>query len=465
MTATSFRSRISDGVNDKRVVRAVKLATLQKVAARSESMNQLEHPDAVRSMAASIKQHTLDHLPDYLEQFASQVERNGGRVHFAADAAAARRIICDIAASRELKLAVKSKSMTTEEIHLNRALEDAGVEVVETDLGEFIVQLDRDTPSHIVTPIIHKDRRQVAQTMHRELGCEYTEDPTELTMIARRHLREIFRRCDLGISGVNFAVAQTGTLCICTNEGNGRLTVTRPRVHIALMGIEKLIPRLCDLPPFLKLLARSATGQPLTVYTSLITGPKRAEDLDGPEELHVVLMDAGRSEILCSDFREVLRCIRCGACLNVCPVYRNIGGHAYGSVYPGPIGALVSPLLSPAGRHEELPRASSLCGACGDVCPVNIDIPGLLVKSRARDANLLPWRKRFEMRLWKRAMCSPWAYRLGQALLRRAVSDRGDGWTSRGFGPIGEWTRVRDLPRPPKKSFRSRWKQELRDGS
>ncbi len=218
MTAASFRSRISGGIHDKRVVHAVKLATLQKVAARSESMRQLEDSDALRSVAASIKQHTLDHLPEYLEQFASQVERNGGHVHFAADAAAARQVICDIATSRELKLAVKSKSMTTEEIHLNRALEDAGLQVVETDLGEFIVQIDRDTPSHIVMPIIHKDRQEVARAMQRELGCEYTEDAAELTMIARRHLREIFRRCDLGISGVNFAIAETGTLCICTNE-------------------------------------------------------------------------------------------------------------------------------------------------------------------------------------------------------------------------------------------------------
>ena len=459
MTASSpLQKRISEGMGNERVVRAVRLATLQKVSVRSEAIGQLRDAEAIRDVAARIKQHTLDHLPDYLEQFAAGIERNGGQVHFAPDAQAARDIIRDIATKRGLKLAVKSKSMTSEEIHLNRALEDAGLQVVETDLGEFIVQIDGDTPSHIVTPIIHKDRRQIATALQRALGCEYTEDAAELTMIARRHLRDIFRRCDLGISGVNFAVAETGTLCICTNEGNGRLTTTRPRVHVALMGIEKLIPRMSDLPAFLKLLARSATGQPLTVYTTLITGPRRADDLDGPQELHVVLMDAGRADILAGEFREVLRCIRCGACLNACPVYRNIGGHAYGSVYPGPIGALLTPLLAPAGGHEELPRVSSLCGACGDVCPVKIDIPGLLVKSRQRDVRSQRWSKRLAMRMWARVMRSRRAYRGGQFLLRRAVA------TSIRVGPIGQWTQSRDLPPPPAESFRRRWEKELRDG-
>ncbi len=460
MTASApLQKRISEGMGNERVVRAVRLATLQKVSVRAESMGQLRDAEAIRDVAARIKQHTLDHLPDYLEQFAAGIERNGGQVHFAHDARAAREIIRDIATRRGLKLAVKSKSMTSEEIHLNRGLEQAGLQVVETDLGEFIVQIDGDTPSHIVTPIIHKDRRQIATAMQRALGCRYTEDATELTMIARRHLRDIFRRCDLGISGVNFAVAETGTLCICTNEGNGRLTVTRPRVHVALMGIEKLIPRMRDLPAFLKLLARSATGQALTVYTTLITGPRRADDLDGPQELHVVLMDAGRAEILAGEFREVLRCIRCGACLNVCPVYRNIGGHAYGSVYPGPIGALVTPLLAPAGGHQELPRVSSLCGACGDVCPVKIDIPGLLVKSRARDMHSQRWSPRFAVRLWGWAMRSRRVYRVGQFLLRRAVA------ASVRVGPIRKWTQARDLPPPPAQSFRRRWEKELRDGS
>lgn len=481
--STAFQTRVSRALADGRVIHAVRLATLHKVDSRAAALRQLRDPEALRERAARIKQHTLDHLPDYLEQFVANVERNGGCVHFAKDAEAARKIVCEIAArskdggrgrsasgvappaERAAILAVKSKSMTTEEIHLNDALESASVRVVETDLGEFIVQLDRDTPSHIVTPIIHKDRRQIAVTMQRELGCEYTEDPEQLTKIARRHLREIFRRCDVGITGVNFAVAETGTICICTNEGNGRLTATRPRVHIALMGIEKLVPKMRDLPAFLKLLARSATGQPLTVYTTLITGPKRPEDLDGPEELHVVLMDNGRSDILCGPFAEVLRCIRCGACLNACPVYRSVGGHAYGSVYPGPIGSLVTPLLHGLREHHELPRASSLCGACQTACPVKIDIPRFLVMLREQGRGRQPWFKRAGLWAWKWAVRSPWLYAGAQRLLRWVLRFRAekDGWTRRGPGPLGLWTSCRDLPPPPARSFRRRWEEELKN--
>jgi len=459
----AFEQRVAAALADRHVIQAVHLATRQKVEARAAALAALHDPEAIRTLAAQIKQHTLEHLPDYLEQFAAAVERNGGRVHFAPDAAAALRIVCDIARGCGAKLAVKSKSMTTEEIHLNQALEAAGVRVVETDLGEFIVQLDRDRPSHIVTPIIHKNRTQISATMVRELGCEYTEDPTQLTRIARRYLRDIFRRCDLGVSGVNFGVAETGTLCICTNEGNGRMTVTRPRVHVAVMGIEKIIPRLRDLPVFLKLLARSATGQPLTVYTTLLHGPRRPDDPDGPQELHVVLLDNGRSETLCGELAEVLRCIRCGACLNACPVYRNIGGHAYGGVYGGPIGSVLMPLMARLHAHGELPRASSLCGACYAACPVKIDIPSLLVKLRAATVRQEPFVKRVGMRLWKWLMLSSPRYRAAQTLLRWLVRGDPSGWVRNGFGPLRAWTRVRDLPPPPPRSFRRIWTEELRD--
>lgn len=462
----SFAERVATARRDTRVIRAVHLATLRKVEQRAEGMAYLHNPEELRSIAAAVKRHTLTNLADYLEQFAGAVRRAGGHVHFAKDAAAARQIICDIARTENCRLAVKSKSMATEEIHLNPALEAAGVRTVETDLGEFIVQLDRDTPSHIVTPIIHKDRRQVAATMQRELGCEYTEDPVELTAIARRHLRDIFRRCDLGISGVNFGIAETGSICICTNEGNGRMTTTRARVHIALMGIEKLIPRLADLPVFLKLLARSSTGQPLTVYTTLITGPRRPRDTDGPEQLHIVLLDNGRSPLLGGDFQDVLSCIRCGACLNACAVYRNIGGHAYASVYPGPIGSLVSPLMAGAHAHGDLPRASSLCGACHAACPVKIDIPHLLVKLRARNAGGTKWSKRLAMRFWRWAMMSPARYALAHWVIRHVPMRRTrDNWICGGPGPLSEWTSVRDLPAPAKRSFRDLWRDELQHGS
>lgn len=460
---TEFRQRVAAGLGDQRVRQAVHLTAYRKHEAVASSMRQFRNHEAVRELAAQIKQHALENLPRYLEQFVAAAERNGTRVHFAADADAARRIICEIARASGSKLAVKAKSMTTEEIQLNDALESSGVHAVETDLGEFIVQIDHDRPSHIVSPIIHKDRRQIAQALVREIGCDYTEDPTELTAIARRYLRDIFRRCDLGITGVNFGVAETGTLCLCTNEGNGRMAVTRPRVHVALMGIEKLVPRLRDLAVLLKLLARSSTGQPLTVYTTLITGPKRPADPDGPEEVHVVLLDNGRADILCGPFAEVLRCVRCGACLNACPVFRNIGGHAYGSVYPGPIGSLVTPLLSGIAEHAELPRASSLCGACHVACPVKIDIPALLVKLRARTRDRQPLGKRAGINVWRWVVQSPalfgWAQRLMHWLLR---PDYG-GWITRAPGPAGQWTKVRDLPPLPERSFRRRWREGLGD--
>jgi L-lactate dehydrogenase complex protein LldF len=462
MRTPGLRARVAAATADQRVVQAVHLATWRKVEQRAAAMAELRHYEALRDRAAELRGHVLENLPDYLEQFVTQLAARGVHVHFAPDGAAACDIITEIARAQGLQLAVKSKSMTTEEIHLNDALAAAGVRVVETDLGEFIVQIDHDRPSHIITPIIHKDRRQVAEAMARELGCEYTEDPTALTKIARRHLRDIFRRCDLGITGTNFGVAETGTLCLVTNEGNGRMTITRPRVHVALLGIEKLVPRLVDLPVFLKLLARSSTGQPLGVYTTLITGPRRPGDLDGPTELHVVLLDNGRSNILAGPLPEVLRCVRCGACLNACPAYRNIGGHAYNSVYPGPIGSLLSPLLY-GHQHDELPRVSSLCGACRLACPVKIDIPELLVRLRRLTRDRQPLSKRLGLRVWAAAMRWPWLYRLGQSLLRALLPNDGEGWAQRGVGPLKDWTSQRDLRHPAPQSFRQLWAQGLQD--
>lgn len=464
--AAAFHERAAAAVRDERLLRAVHLATLNKVDQRAAGMAELRDPEALRDLAAAIKQHTLERLPDYLEQFAAAAEAHGARLHFAPDAAAAVRIIRDIATAAGAKLVVKAKSMTTEEVHLNPTLEAAGLRVVETDLGEFIVQIDRDRPSHIVAPIIHKDRRQIAQAMQRELGCRYTEEPRELTQIARDHLRDAFRRADFGITGVNFAAADTGTLVICTNEGNGRMCVTRPRVHVALLGIEKLVPRLADVPVFLKLLARGSTGQPLTVYTTLISGPRRADEPDGPDALHIVLLDNGRSPLLGGELMEMLRCIRCGACLNACPVYRNIGGHAYDSVYPGPIGSLVTPLLSGLRQHAELPRASSLCGACYAACPVKIDIPALLVKLRAMTTLTQPLSKRVAMWAFAWTCQTPEFFAAAQWLLRRATGVTADGvtaegWARRGVGPLAAWMASRDLPAPAAEPFRALWRRAL----
>ena len=343
-------------------------------------------PDALRRLAGEIKQHTLDHLDDYLARATDQLEAHGAKVHFAAGADEACRTVLGILERRGAKRVVKTKSMATEEIELGAFLERHGVESVETDLGEFIVQLDADKPSHIVKPIMHRDRREVARTFEAHGLGAYDDTPEVITRRARAYLRRKYLEADAGITGANFVSAESGRLVLVTNEGNGRFCLAATRCHIALVGIEKLVPRDRDLAVFLNLLARSATGQALSVYTEFISGPRGGGQPDGPEEMHVVFLDNGRSEILGGDAREILRCIRCGACLNVCPVYRQASGHAYRGVYSGPVGAVLTPLL--AGERfnafADLPRASSLCGACHEVCPVNIPIPELLLRLRDR---------------------------------------------------------------------------------
>src|SRR6184192_416586 len=341
--------------------------------------------EGARDRARAIKDETLEHLDRFLEEFAANAERAGACVHWARDAAEACEIIGGIAERRGARTVVKSKSMASEEIHLNAALARRGIEAVETDLGEYIVQLAVETPSHIVVPAIHKTKAQIAALFADKLGIALSDDVATLTAAARDALRRRFAEADLGISGINFAVAETGTILILENEGNARLTTSLPRTHVALMGIEKVIPRFADLDVFLQLLPRSGTGQALTAYQSLLTGTKRQPADEGPEELHIVLLDNGRSRMLASAVtRQTLACIRCGACLNACPVYRQIGGHAYGSVYPGPIGAVLTPQLLGMGESADLPYASSLCGACRDVCPVKIDIPAVLLHLRAQ---------------------------------------------------------------------------------
>ncbi|MBC2605211.1 LutB/LldF family L-lactate oxidation iron-sulfur protein [Pelagicoccus albus] len=341
-------------------------------------------PDKLRETAGKIKQHTLEHLDQYLEQAEASFTRNGAKVHFAFDETAARQKVLDIMNEKGCKSMVKSKSMLTEEIHLLDFLEKSGKEVVETDLGEFILQIDGDHPSHIVTPIVHKNRRGIAKSFEREGLGEYNDDPETITRRARAHLRQKYLDADVGLTGANFVSAESGRIAIVTNEGNARFCMAANKVHIAMVGIEKIVPTDRDLALFLNLIGRSGTGQQLTVYNQFIGGPKRPEQPHGPEEMHIIFVDNRRTEVLASDCREILRCIRCGACLNVCPIYRQSGGHAYRSVYPGPVGAVLSPLL--AGNRfpqlADLPKASSLCGACNEVCPVNIPIPDLLLRLR-----------------------------------------------------------------------------------
>ena len=419
----------------------------------------------LRDHAKRIKEHTLAHLDRYLEQLEASVQKLGGQVHWAADAAEARQIVVEIARQAGCKHAVKSKSMTTEEIHLNPALEQAGVEVTETDFGEFIIQLAGERPSHLVAPAVHHTRESVARVLSKHVGGPLPDDAQSLALTGRRLLREKFHAADLGITGANFAVAETGTIALVTNEGNARLTTTWPRVQVALMGMEKVIPRLQDLPVFLKLLARAATGQTLSIYTTMITGPRRPGELDGPEEFHLVVLDNGRSRILGSAYRESLQCIRCGACLNACPVYRRIGGHAYGGVYSGPIGSILTPLYDSVADNPHLPHASSLCGACVAACPVRINIPHMLIGLRELQHHDRPQRgERLAYRLWKEVLRRPFLYRLALLLARFCLRPLAKGgWLSRLPGPGGNWTAVRDFPAPAARPFRDRWK-ELENG-
>jgi L-lactate dehydrogenase complex protein LldF len=448
---------------------------------RKVAMTTVDDWEGLRERARAVKDETLAHLDQYLEEFADNAERAGAQVHWARDAAEACGIVLGLLREREATHIVKSKSMATEEIHLNHALEDAGLSPIETDLGEWIIQLAHETPSHIVVPAIHKSKRQIAELFAEKVGIELTDDVALLTSTARRILRQRFAEADAGISGVNFGVAETGTILILENEGNARLTTSLPRMHIAVMGIEKIIPRLKDLDVFLKLLPRSGTGQRLTSYQSLITGVKRSPDDEGPVEMHIVLMDNGRSRMLGHPVtRQSLACIRCGACLNACPVYQQVGGHAYGSVYPGPIGAVITPQLSGLKSSAQLPYASSLCGACREVCPVKIDIPELLLHLRAeivegtasgtadqRGPVKRKMMERLAFRLYAFAWSRQWLYELGtraaRLMQRPAVRDgrigKAGGLVAKLLPPLGAWTAWRDLRPVAPRSFREQWRE------
>jgi L-lactate dehydrogenase complex protein LldF len=365
-------------------------AVLDGASAGTEKRYEVLHkdyqdPDALRKLAASIKDHTLHHLAEYLAKAEQALVSRGVNVHFAATGDDAKQTILDILRSHGVTRLTKSKTMAAEEIHLNPFLIENGIECLESDLGEFIIQLDDDIPSHIVKPIIHKNRREIARTFQREgIAADYNDDPETITRRARVFLREKYLQAQAGITGANFVCADSGRILLVTNEGNSRFGMAPVPLHIALVGIEKIIPREKDLSVFLNLLGRSATGQQLTVYTEFINGPRSARQPDGPEHMHVVFMDNGRTDVLASNCREILRCIRCGACQNVCPVYRQASGHAYRSTYGGPVGAVLSPLLFGDRFPElaDLPKASSLCGACNEVCPVDIPIPDLLLRLR-----------------------------------------------------------------------------------
>ncbi len=384
LTPKKEKKYIREALNDSHLRASVDKATQTSLQKRQDKVDQIPYWEELRYRANAIKRDVTENLDRYLEQFEQNCAQNGMTVHWAADAAEARTIIRNLAQKNGVQTIVKSKSLTTEEINLNKALEKAGPEVLETDLGEFIVQLLDQIPSHLTAPALHLNRKDIGRIFHKKLGVAYTKDPDELLAIARKTLRQKFMQADMGISGVNFAVADTGCLCIVENEANARLTVSLPKIHVAVMGIEKLVPGFAELATFLKLLPASATGQLASVYVNLIGGPSPQKN-EGVEEVHVVLLDNGRSKILADpQLRETLFCIRCAACLNVCPIYQQVGGHAYGWVYMGPIGITLIPQFLGESEGRYAPFMSSLCGACGEICPVKIQLPHHMLKLRNR---------------------------------------------------------------------------------
>lgn len=419
--------------------------------------------EAARERSQEIKWEAVNHLDQYLLEFEAKVKQRGGHVFWAETSADARSYIQDLAARRGVRKVVKSKSMITEEIHLNPALETSGIEVFETDLGEFIVQLRREPPYHIVTPAMHLTRHDIAALFKEKLGTGDTSDPEELVAAARRVLRQAFFSAEMGITGANFLVADSGMIAITTNEGNGRLCTSVPRIHVAVAGIEKVVPRADDLAVLWPVLSTAGTGQALTCYNVLIGGPRAPGEVDGPEEFHVVLLDNGRSELLAdAEQRDVLQCIRCGACLNACPVYRTIGGHAYGTTYQGPIGSVLTPHLRGIKEFQHLSSASSLCGACTATCPVKIDLHHHLLHNRrnAVETANRSWLERVGFKLWRWTVVDARRFAAMGAIARAGLRlTNGLGLAGTWLDPARAWTKDRAALEVPHKSFRALWRE------
>ncbi|HZQ28894.1 MAG TPA: LutB/LldF family L-lactate oxidation iron-sulfur protein [Acidimicrobiales bacterium] len=448
MSTLRERARIAVANDELQVAleRATDRFATQKVAGASTVANYEELREAARWVRAGV----LARLPDVLGELADKLESRGVHVHWASDGADANAYILDVAQQCGAKVVVKSKSMASEEIHLNDTLGAAGIEAVETDLGEWIIQLARETPSHIILPAIHKTRKDIAAVLNQVAGGDLSDVPAELCAFARQQLRAKFMQAEVGISGVNFGVAETGSVVIITNEGNGRLVTSVPRTHIAVMGMERVLQTWEQFELMLALLPRAATGQQITTYVNALSGPRRPGEVDGPDEMHLVILDNGRSDILGTEFQEILHCIRCGACLNVCPVYRQIGGHGYGAVYSGPVGAVLTPLLSAAEEAGELQNASTLCGACWQACPVKIPLQDLLLglrRKKAEEATSFSG-ERLAWQAWGTAWSKPGAYRATTGVAGAAAKVVPESWV-----PV-RWREGRMAPRPRGTSFR-----------
>jgi L-lactate dehydrogenase complex protein LldF len=454
-----FNERVESGLKNSFMRGAVlegqdRLETRRLLAAK-----ELGNWEEWRSLGAEIRQHVLENLDYYLYELSENVAKRGGHVFFAETAIEATEYVKNIILKKKAKKVVKSKSMVTEEINLNRSLEETGCKVIETDLGEYILQLDdHDPPSHIVVPAIHKNKEQIRQIFTDKLGYTNTDKPEELALHARKMLRQEFLSADVGITGCNFAIAESGSITLVTNEGNADLTTSLPKTQITVMGMERIVPTFEDMEVLVSLLSRSAVGQKLPSYVTVLTGPKEEDDVDGPEEFHLVIVDNGRSQILGTDFQPILQCIRCAACVNVCPVYRQIGGHSYGSIYSGPVGAVLSPLLGGYEDYKELPYASTLCGACTDACPVKIPLHELLHKHRQvmiEKEGKAPFSEKLLMKAYGLGASSLAFYKFGSKIAPTLMNPITEGEkVSKGPGPLRAWTNIREFPAPNRQRFR-----------
>jgi L-lactate dehydrogenase complex protein LldF len=468
MDDKTFEKNVTQALNDAQLRKNFKFAMGNFIQKRKAVFADKEETEGLRELGSAIRRHALSRLPDLLQQLEDRCTQNGIQVYWAETASEANQQVLNILTAHQATSLVKGKSMVSEEIHLNAFLKHHGIDAIETDLGEFIIQLNNEKPSHIIVPAIHKNKDQIARIFHEKIpGTPYTESVEELNAIARKILRQKFFAAKVGVSGVNLAVAETGTLCLVENEGNGRMCTTLPEVHIAVMGLEKVVAKLEDVPPLLRLLTGSATGQLITTYVNMITSPRKPGEKDGPKEVHLIILDNGRTDILAdSQLRQTLQCIRCGTCLNHCPVYTRIGGHAYGFVYPGPIGKILTPQMEGLDQAGVLATASSLCTACEEVCPVKIPIAELLRRLRAESYSRAPSSRvkghgykrnlleRLAWKSWRTANTHPWLNTIGVRL-----------WGSLGLqpprlGPLRQWTRFRTPPRIAAKTLHDLVKEQ-----
>ncbi len=458
-----FKSRAREKLADRNLQNALNKLQGNFVRGRAQRVAEMDNFEAIRDAASAIRDHVLDRLDVYLEEFERNATARGAEVHWAETHEDVNRIVCELARRHGVRKAVKSKSMVTEECALNDALEAAGIEVLETDLGEYILQLAKEPPSHIVAPVVHKTRDEVSDLFEEKHGTPRKTDIAELTREARDRLRGHFISADMGISGANFAIAETGSTLIVTNEGNGRMVTTLPRVHVAITGIEKILPTLEDVATLMRLLPPHGTGQSISNYISVTTGVKGEREHDGPEQFHVILFDGGRTSLVGTELQPMLRCIRCGACMNHCPVYQSVGGHAYGWVYPGPMGSVLTPAYVGLEKALDLPNAATMCNQCGVVCPVKIPLPDLMRKLREQQfaRKLKPWTERAAFGAWCWMAQRPAIYAAAAAIGARLLALMGgrDRLVHR-IPLAGGWTASRDMPAPQGVTFRELYRRQ-----